>query len=75
MAFISVCRLAHNCVHEVVFAFDWRDCSEVLADCGADGFDSARLGYAQQMYELGEILFDAIQVGRASWQEEQLGVG
>src|SRR5215211_3334372 len=35
----------------------------------------ARLGFAQQGLELGEDLFDRVEIGRIAGQEEQLGAG
>ena len=49
--------------------------SRSLADCGADGFDGSRGGFAQQVLELGEDLLDRVQVGRVFRQEEELGAG
>ena len=48
---------------------------EQLADCGPDGLDGSRGGFAQQVLELGEDLLDGVQVGRVFRQEEQLGAG
>src|SRR5882757_2877018 len=48
---------------------------EDFADCDADSFGRARGGLAQQVLELGEDLFDRVQVRRAFWQEEELGPG
>jgi hypothetical protein len=39
-----------------------RKCSEGFADCDADGFGRARGGLALQVLELGEDLFDQVQV-------------
>jgi hypothetical protein len=46
-----------------------------LTDCCADGFEGAGGGFAQEMLELGEDLFNGVQVGRVFRQEEQLGAG
>jgi hypothetical protein len=54
-------------------AFGGRKCPEDFADCDADGFGRARGGLAQQVLELGEDLFDRVQVRRVSRQEEELG--
>ena len=62
-------------VFEVVGAFLRSEGAEKLTDCGADGFDGPRCDLAQQVLELGEYLFDGVQVGRVFWQEEQLGGG
>jgi hypothetical protein len=50
-------------------------CSEDFADCDADGFGRARGGLPQQVLELGEDLFDWVQVRRVFRQEEELGPG
>ena len=42
---------------------------------GADGFDGARGSLAQQVLELGEDLFDRVEVWRVFGQEEKLGTG
>jgi len=44
-----------------------------VADCGADGVDSSRGSFAEQVLELGKDLFDRVQVGRVFWQEEEFG--
>ena len=49
--------------------------TEDFADRDADCFDCSRGGFSQQMLELGEDLFDRVQVGRVFWQEEELGAG
>ena len=51
-------------VSEIVGAFGGRKCSEDFADCDADGFGRARGRLAQQVLELGEDLFDRVQVRR-----------
>jgi hypothetical protein len=50
-------------------------CSEDFADCDADGFGRARGRLPQQVLELGEDLFDWVQVRRVFRQEEELGPG
>src|SRR6266851_5505806 len=62
-------------VSEIVGAFGGRKCSEDFADCDADSFGRARGGLAQQVLELGEDLFDRVQVRRVFRQEEELGPG
>ena len=52
-----------------------RECLEDFADCGADCFDGSSSGLAQQVLELGEDLFDRVQVGRVLRQEKELGAG
>src|SRR3979490_3487447 len=48
---------------------------EDFADCDADSFGRGRGGLAQQVLELGEDLFDRVQVRRVFRQEEELGPG
>ena len=60
-------------VFEVVEAFLWRVGFEQLADGGDEGFEGARGGFAQQVLQLGEDLFDRVQIGRVFGQEEQFG--
>jgi hypothetical protein len=45
---------------EVVCTFLWGEGVEKLADCRADGFDGSGGGFAQQVLELGEDLFDGV---------------
>ena len=52
-----------------------RERSEKLADCGAERIDGAGGGFAQQVLEFGEDLFDGVEVGRIFRQEDQLGIG
>jgi len=49
--------------------------AEQVADVAPAGLDRARIGFAQQGLELGEDLFDWIEIGRVAGQEEQLGAG
>jgi hypothetical protein len=44
-----------------------------LPDGGTDGFDSSAGGFSQEVLELGEELFDRIQIGGVFRQEEELG--
>jgi hypothetical protein len=60
---------------KIVDAFVWCECSEDFADRGADGFDGARGGFAQEVLDLGEDLLDRVQVRRVFRQEEELGAG
>src|ERR1700694_1876832 len=46
-----------------------------FADCNAEGCGRARGVLAQQVLELGEDLFDRVQVRRVFRQEEELGPG
>jgi len=46
--------------------------AERLTDCGPDGLDGSRGGFAQQVLEFGEDLFDGVQVWRILRQKEQL---
>ena len=45
--------------------------SEDFANCGADGFDGSRGGFAQEVFELGEDLIDQVQVRGVFRQEER----
>ena len=45
-----------------------------LTDCGAD-VSRVRGGFTQQVLQLGEDLFDRVQVGGVFGQEEELGAG
>ncbi len=49
--------------------------AEQVADAAPGGLDGARIGFAQQGLELGKDLFDRIEIGRVTRQEEQLGAG
>ena len=64
-----------SCFYEVVSTFLRCDGSEDLSGSIADGIGGAARGFAQQVFELGEELFDGVQVGGVFWQEEQLGAG
>ena len=59
-------------VCEVVGAFLCGEGVECFADRSKDSFDRARCGVAQQVLELGEDLFDRVQIGRVFGEEEQL---
>ena len=58
-------------ISEVVGAFVGCVGSEQLADGGDEAFERSRRRFAQQVLQLGEDLFDRIQVGRVFGQEEQ----
>ena len=62
-------------IAEVSGAFLWCECVEGPADFAEDGFGSARRGAAQKMLQLGEHLFDRVEIGGVFGQEEQLGAG
>lgn len=51
---------------EVVSALLRRDGREDLADGVADGVDGSLAGFAQEVLELGEELFDGVEVGSIS---------
>src|SRR5437588_7733499 len=68
-------RCARSLVLKIVGAFVGCKCSEDFADRGADGFDGARGGRAQEVLDLGEDLLDRVQVWRVFGQEEELGAG
>jgi hypothetical protein len=57
---------------KIVGAFVWRKCSEDFADRGADGFDGAGGGLAQEVLDLGEDLLDRVQVRRVFRQKKSL---
>ena len=40
-----------------------------------DGFDCSRLGHSHPMFDLGEHLFDWIEVGRVRWEKCEFGIG
>jgi len=46
-----------------------------MANRGGDGVEASRCSFAQEVLQLGEELFDRIEVGRVFRQEEQLGAG
>ena len=48
---------------------------EELADTSPGGLDGALGGLAQQGLELGEDLFDGIEIGAVGRQEDQMGSG
>ena len=58
-----------SCVGDVVGAFLWRDVVEQGADAPPCGLDGSLVGLAEQRLELGEDLFDRIEVGRVGRQE------
>src|SRR5882757_8820686 len=60
-------------VFEIVRAFFGCEGIKELADGGADRIDGSCGCLSEQVLELGEDLFDRVQVGRVLWQEEQLG--
>ena len=49
--------------------------AEQVADVAPAGLDRARISFAPQGLELGEDLFDRIEIGRVAGQEEQFGPG
>ena len=60
-------------VNEVVGALGWREEVEELADLSPGGFDVTGLGLSDEMFELGEHLFDGIEVGAVGRQEDEVG--
>lgn len=62
-------------VPEVVSAFLTCEGIEEFADRVADGLDSSGADLAQEMLELGEDLFDWVQVGGVFGQEDQMCAG
>ena len=67
--------LSISSVDEVVGAFLRGVVSEQCASGGDEGLDGARRRVAQQMLELGENLFDRIEIGRVLGEKEQLCAG
>lgn len=49
----------------------WQHCADRFPDI----FDGTLLSLAQHRLELGENLFDRIEVGRVGWQEQKMGAG
>ena len=68
-------RLGISGVFEVVGAFLRLEGCEKLADCRAEGLWGASGGLSQEVLELGEDLFDRVQIGGIFRQEDQLGAG
>ena len=50
----------------------WTEEVEELADLSPGGFDVTRLSFSDEMFELGEDLFDGIEVGAVRRQEEEV---
>ena len=46
-----------------VGAFLWWEAIEELADCGPEGVNGASGGASEEFLELGEDLFDRIEIG------------
>ena len=63
------------CFSEVVATFLRGERIEDLPDGVADGLDGSLGLLAQEMFELGEELFDRVEVGRVFGQEEEPGAG
>ena len=59
-----------SCVDEIVGALGGCEEVEELADLAPGGFDIAGLGFSDHVFELGEDLFDGIEVGAVRRQEE-----
>jgi hypothetical protein len=70
---VSVRRVAG--IGEVVCAFLGGEAIEQGADLAPGVFGGARIGFAQEGLELGEDLFDRVEIGRVARQEEQFGAG
>jgi hypothetical protein len=64
-----------SCVSEVVGAFGCGVSVEQLADGGGDGVEGSRRSLAQKLLELGEDLFDRVQIGGVFREKEQLRPG
>ena len=59
-------------VCEVVCAFVRTDFGEGVGDCCDESFDGSGSGLSQQGFELGEELFDRVEVGAVGRQVAQL---
>ena len=59
-------------VDEVVRALGLREEVEELADLSPGGFDVTALSLAEEMFELGEDLFDRIEIGAVGRQEDEV---
>jgi len=57
-----------SCILEVVVAFCWLDSSDEGSDMPPNVFDGTLLGEAHPMLDLGEGLFDRIEVWRVGQQ-------
>jgi hypothetical protein len=60
-------------VSEIVSALGGTEEVEELADLSPGGFEVARLSLSEEMFELGEELFDGIEVGAGGRQEDEAG--
>jgi hypothetical protein len=60
-------------VGEIVRALGGTEEIEELADFSPGGCDVARLSLSDEMFELGEDLFDGIEVGAVGRQEDEAG--
>ena len=60
-------------VFQIVLAFDRCERVEEVADGVVQGFGGSRRGFAQHMLELGEDLFDRIEVWAIGRQVDELG--
>jgi hypothetical protein len=45
-----------------------------LADCEANSFDGSGDSFSEEVFELGEDLFDRVQIGGVFGQKEELGL-
>ena len=59
-------------VDEVVGALGWREEVEELAEPSPGGFDVTGLSLSDEVFELGEHLFDRIEVGAVGRQEDEV---
>jgi hypothetical protein len=63
-----------TCILNVVLAFGWAEAVEQLADRAPQAFNRAFGSRSEQFLELGESLFDWIEIGRIWRQIAELGV-
>lgn len=71
--FRSVCVISGG--YEVVGAFVWCEGIEAFTDDAPELIDGAGSGFAQYRLELGEGIFDGIEVGRVGRKGQERGAG
>lgn len=57
------------CVDKIVFAFGWAESIEQASDAFPSCCMGSFGGLSHQVFELGEDLFDGVQVWAVGWQE------
>lgn len=60
-----------SCIEQVVSAFTWREGFEDVGDAIGDVVEAPFLGLSQKLLELGEHLFDGIEVRAIGGQVEK----